>query len=63
MHLQPVAISTEPPADLRILMIGGIVLDQDGTLTAIVLGELLEESQVGRSIEDAVLSVVEPRAP
>jgi hypothetical protein len=52
MHLQPVAISSEPPAHLRILMIGGIVLDQDGTLTAIVVGEQPEESQVGRSIEE-----------
>ena len=44
-------------------MIGGIVLDQDGALAAIVLGQLLEERQVGRSIEDAVLSIVESRAP
>ena len=44
-------------------MIGGIVLDQDGTLAAIVLSEQLEESQVRRSIEDAVLSVMESRAP
>lgn len=44
-------------------MIRGIVLDQDGALAAIVSGEQLKESQVGRSIEDAVLSVVESRAP
>lgn len=57
------AIGAEPPPHLRVLMIGGIVLNQDGALAAIVSGEPLEESQVGRSIEDAVLSIVESRAP
>ena len=44
-------------------MIGDIVLDEDGALAVIVSGEQLEESQIGRSIEDAVLSIVESRAP
>ena len=56
------AIGTEPPPHFCVLMIGGIVLDEDCTLVAIVLSEQFEEGQVGRSVEDAVLSVVEPRA-
>src|SRR5438876_12432260 len=57
------AIGLEPAPHLCVLMIGGIVLDEDCALVAIVLSEQLEEGQVGRSVEDAVLSVVEPRAP
>ena len=57
------AIGTEPAPHLCVLMIGGIVLDQDGALAAIVLGEQLQEGQLGRSIEDAVLTVMESRAP
>src|SRR5260370_9638655 len=57
------AIGTEPPPHFCVLMIGGIVLDEDCALVAIVLREQLEEGQVGRSVEDAVLSVVESRAP
>ncbi len=57
------AIGTEPAPHFCVLMIGGIVLDEDCALVAIVLREQLEEGQVGRSVEDAVLSVVESRAP
>lgn len=56
------AIGTEPPPHFCVLMIGGIVLDEDRALVAIVLREQLE-GQVGRSAEDAVLSVVESHAP
>src|SRR5258708_35525338 len=57
------AIGTEPAPHFCVLMIGGIVLDEDCALVAIVLREQLEEGQVGRSVEDPVLSVVESRAP
>jgi len=62
MYFQPMAIGTEPPPHVGVLMIRGIVLDEDGALVAIVLSEQLKESQVGRGVEDAVLSVVESRA-
>src|SRR5437667_11093139 len=57
------AIGLEPAPHFCVLMIGGIVLDEDCALVAIVLSEQLEEGQVGRSVEDAVLAVVESRAP
>jgi len=63
MHLQPVAIGFEPSPHLRVLMIGGIVLNQDRSATAIMPSQLLEEGLVGGGVEDCVLLVMESSVP
>jgi hypothetical protein len=63
MHFQPMPVGLEPRPDLRILVVGGIVLNQDGSLAAIAPSELFEEAEVRAGIEDGFLTVIEPRAP
>jgi hypothetical protein len=63
MHLQPMSVGFEPAPHFRILMVGGVVLNHDGPLTAISPGQLLEEAEIGVGVEDGVLPIVEPSAP
>jgi hypothetical protein len=63
MHFQPMAVGLEPCPDLCILVVGGVVLNQDRSLAAIAASELFEEAEVGGGIEDCFLTVIEPRAP
>jgi len=63
MHFQPVAIGFEPAPHLRILVVGGVILNQDRSLAAVPAGQLFQECEVGARIEDGVLLVVEASAP
>ena len=63
MHFQPMAVGLEPFPDLCILVVGGVVLNQDRSLAAIAPSELFEEAEVRGGIEDCFLTVIEPRAP
>jgi hypothetical protein len=63
MHFQPVAVGLKPSPHLRILVIRGVVLNEDRSRAAIVPGELMEEGQVGGSIEDDLLAIVEVSLP
>src|SRR2546428_750599 len=46
-----------------ILMVGGVVLNHDGSLATISPGQLFDEGEVSAGIEDAVLSIIESGAP
>src|SRR5216683_940670 len=63
MHFQPMPVRFEPTPHLGILMVGGVVLNQDGSLAAISPSQLFEEAKVGGGVEDRVLSIVELRVP
>src|SRR5260370_42075501 len=63
MHLQPMPVGFEPIPHLGILMVGGVVLNQDGPLSAISPRQLFEEVEVGGCVEDCVLSIIELCAP
>ena len=63
MNLQPMPVGLEPCPDIGILVVRGVVLNPNRSLTAIAPGELFEEAKVGGGIEDRFLAVVEPRAP
>jgi hypothetical protein len=63
VNLQPMAIGTEPLPYLSILVVRGVVLNQDRPGAAIGTRQLLEKAQVGLRVEDRVLPVVEARAP
>jgi hypothetical protein len=63
MHFQPMTVELEPCPDLYVLVVGGVVLNQDRSLAAIASSELFEEAEVGGGIEDCFLTVIEPCAP
>ena len=63
MNLQPMPVGLEPCPDLGILVVRGVVLNQNRSLTAIAPSQLFEEAEIGGGIEDSLLAVVEPRAP
>ena len=63
MHLQPMPVGFEPTPHLGILMVGGVVLNQDGSLAAISPSQLFEKAEVSGGVEDCVLSIIELRAP
>ena len=63
MHVQPMPIRFEPCPDLLVFVIRSIVLNQYGSAAAVASGQLVEEAQIGRGMEDGLLTVVEPRAP
>ena len=63
MHFQPMPVGLEPCPDLSVLVVGGIVLNQDRSLAAVSSSELFEEAKVRGSIEFGVLAIIEPRAP
>lgn len=51
MDFQPVPIIFEPRPDRRVLVVGGIVLNQMRSLRVIPSSQLLQKNQVGRCIE------------
>jgi hypothetical protein len=61
VDFQPVAVGVEPTPNLGVFMIRGVVLDEDGPGAAIVGGQLVQEVQIGASIEDGGLCIVEAR--
>ena len=63
MDFQPVPVGAEPAPNLAVLMVGGVVLDEDGPLAAIMRRETLQEIQVGGGIENRGLGIVEAGAP
>ena len=63
MHFQPMPVGPEPCPDLRILVVGGIVLNQNRARAAVPPGKLFEEAEVGGGVEDGVLAIIEPCAP
>ena len=63
MHFQPVSVGAEPVPDLGILVIRGIVLNQNGSSVTVMPRQLLEEGQVRRSVEGGILSVMEAGLP
>jgi hypothetical protein len=63
MHFQPVSVGAKPVPDLGVLVIRGIVLNQNGSLVPVGPRQLLEESQVGGSVEGGILSVMEAGLP
>jgi len=44
-------------------MIGGVVLNENGTAAAIMRGQAMQEAQMGGSIEDSGLAIVEAGTP
>ena len=63
MHFQPVPVGFEPSPDLAVLMIRGVVLNQNGPLPAVLSRQLFEEAEVCGSVKDRVLAIIETRAP
>ena len=63
MDFQPVAVGTEPAPNRGVLMVGGVVLNENSPLAAIMRGEAPQKFQVGGSIEDRGLGIVEAGAP
>lgn len=63
MHFQPVPVGLEPGPDIGMLVVGGIVLNQNCSLAAISPGQLFEKAEVRGGIENCVLAIIEPWAP
>src|SRR5579863_4153227 len=63
VDFQPVAVGLEPAPDLGVLMIRGVVLNENGPAAAIMGGKAMEEIQVGGGIKDRGLRIVEAGAP
>jgi hypothetical protein len=63
MDFQPVSVGPEPAPDPGVLMIRGVVLNENGPATAIVRGKAMKEVQIGGSIENWGLPVVEAGSP
>jgi len=63
MNLQPVPVGSEPTPNVCILVVGSVVLDQNGPLPPVGARQLLQEGQVGAGVEYAVFSKMETSAP
>ena len=63
VDFQPVAVRLEPAPDLGVLMIRGVVLNENGPAAAIMRGKAMQEIQVSGSIEDRCLLIVEAGTP
>src|ERR1051326_4497258 len=63
MHFQPMPVGFEPRPDLGVLVVGGVVLNQDRPLAAVSPSQLFEEAEIRGGIEDRILAIIEPRAP
>ena len=63
VDFQPVPIGLEPVPDFRVLMIRSVILNENGPAAAIVRGKSMQEVQIGGSIEDRGLPVVEAGTP
>lgn len=57
------SIGLEPSPDVSVLVVGGVVLNQNRSLAAVPPSELFEEAEVGGGIEDGALAIIEPCAP
>ena len=63
MNFQPVPVAGEPLPNGGIFVVRGVVLDQNRSTPAIVPRQLLQEIEVGRGVEDDVLSVMKSGVP
>ena len=63
MYFQPVPVGLEPCPDFAVLVVGGVVLNQNGPLPAVSPCQLLEESQICGGVENRLLAIIEARAP
>src|SRR5271157_769653 len=63
VDFQPVPVRLEPVPDLGVLMIRGVVLNENGPAAAIMRGQAMQKIQVGGSIEDRGLRIVEAGTP
>ena len=63
VNFQPVAVGLEPAPDLGVLMIRGVVLNENGPAAAIMRGHAMQEIRVSGSIEDGGLAIVEAGSP
>ncbi len=63
MYFEPMVVGLEPGPDLGVLVVRGVVLNQDCSLAAVMPSELFEEAEIGSGIEDRVLTIIEARAP
>ena len=63
MHFQPMSVGLEPRPDLSVLVIGGVVLNQNRSLATIAPSQLFEKTEVRGGIENGVLAIIVPRAP
>ena len=63
MNFQPVAIGIEPSPYVAVFVVRRVILNEHGSLLAIAASQLFQESEVGGSIEDGVLPVMESSLP
>jgi hypothetical protein len=63
VDFQPVPVGLKPTPNLGVLMVRGVVLDENGPAAAIVGGEVMQEIEVGGSIEDGGLPIMEAGVP
>jgi hypothetical protein len=63
MYFQPVPVGLEPGPNLAVLVVGGVVLNQNGPLCTVAPCQLLQEAEVGGGIEDYALAILKVRAP
>ena len=63
MYFQPVPVGLEPGPNLAVLVVGGIVLNQNGALSTVSPCQLLQEAEVGSGVEDRALAILKTRAP
>ena len=63
VHFQPLAIGAEPIPYRSILVVGGVVLNQNGSTPPIAPCQLFQEGEVGGGVEDGVLPVMETGVP
>jgi len=63
MNFQPMAIGIEPSPYVAVFVVRRVILNEHGSLLAIAASQLFQESEVGRSIEDGVLPVMESSLP
>src|SRR5665213_1274060 len=53
----------KPGPDVGVLMVGGVVLNQDRPLAAVAPSHLFQETEISLGVEGAVLPILEPRTP
>ena len=62
MYLQPASVAIEPCPYFVVLVVGSVVLHQDGAAAAVMLSKFIKKPEVRYCVEDDVLFVVELRA-
>lgn len=63
MHFQPMPVGLEPGPDPGVLVVGGVVLDENRSLAAVPPSELFEKAEIRGGVEDGVLAIIEPCTP